>query len=558
MSKIDIGTVIDLDDLIESRMLIQANSGGGKSGVARVTMEECVGKVPFIVLDKKGEYYTLKEKFNDILIIGGRNGDIPISMQAAPKLAQFIIGHQLTVVIDMSLLESDNQRADFIASFLKGMMNLGESYWKYYLVFVEEAHVWCGQQDKMSSGRYIKLLMSEGRKMGYCGILITQRISKLHKDAAAECNNKFIGRTFLDLDINRSAAEMGLVGQEKLKLRELKPRHFWAFGTSIQPHHVHEVVIKEAKTKFVKAGVKINLSTKPPTDKIKKALAKLNELPAEAAKELNDIKELQAEVKKLNLELKKKSAVPTTVAAPADDKLKLQVAQLQADLKEERRFSAELKKATDKININVLKAKELLDIRLDIKPAQLVPLPKDFIPFKNIVAVDKSGAIHQITPKPISGGSGEMRMLKAAAMFHPNTISRTRMGAFARLSHTSGSFGTYVSSLKTSGYLVGGPQEFTITPDGLAAAGDVPALPSDPQELINLWCGIIGESSGAARMLRVLGENYPTEMSKEQLGEAVSMTHTSGSFGTYLSYLRSRGLIKTTGKTVVASGELFL
>lgn len=97
-----------------------------------------------------------------------------------------------------------------------------------------------------------------------------------------------------------------------------------------------------------------------------------------------------------------------------------------------------------------------------------------------------------------------------------------------------------------------------ITDSGLKVAGDVDPLPTDPQELINLWCNIIGEATGTARMLRVLGEQYPDEISREQLGEAVNMSSTSGSFGTYLSFLRSRGLIKTTGQNIKASDELFL
>ena len=132
------------------------------------------------------------------------------------------------------------------------------------------------------------------------------------------------------------------------------------------------------------------------------------------------------------------------------------------------------------------------------------------------------------------------------------------MGAFSRLSHTSGSFGTYLSSLRTSGYIVGEGNEYKITDAGLNAVGDVEPLPTDPQELINLWCNIIGESNGTARMLRVLGEHYPNEMLREELGNAVNMSSTSGSFGTYISYLRSRGLIKVTGQNVKASDELFL
>lgn len=55
MNTINIGTEINLQDLIQSRMLIQANSGGGKSALARTLIEKLYGVIPFIVLDKEGE-----------------------------------------------------------------------------------------------------------------------------------------------------------------------------------------------------------------------------------------------------------------------------------------------------------------------------------------------------------------------------------------------------------------------------------------------------------------------------------------------------------------------
>jgi uncharacterized protein len=36
--------------------------------------------------------------------------------------------------------------------------------------------------------------MSPGRKRGYAGLIATQRLSKLRKDAAAEANNVIFGR----------------------------------------------------------------------------------------------------------------------------------------------------------------------------------------------------------------------------------------------------------------------------------------------------------------------------------------------------------------------------
>jgi DNA helicase HerA-like ATPase len=63
--------------------------------------------------------------------------------------------------------------------------------------------------------------MSQGRKRGFAGIIATQRLSKLHKDAAAEANNVIIGRTWLDADQVRAGDALGLSKADRLKLRDV-------------------------------------------------------------------------------------------------------------------------------------------------------------------------------------------------------------------------------------------------------------------------------------------------------------------------------------------------
>lgn len=276
---INIGTDINLEDLIQSRMLIQANSGGGKSVTARVLMEEAYGHVPFITFDRDGEYYTLKEHFPDVIVIGGSFPDLKLSLSAAGSLPAKIVEAQLSVVFDLSDLKS-GEKQSFVKDFLEALMDLPQSLWKPYLIFIEEAHFFCGQQDKNPAGAAVRELMSGGRKKGFCGILITQRISKLHKDAAAEVNNKFVGRTNLDVDMDRAAQELGFSkAADRLQLRDLKPGHFFAYGTSIEPHHVHLVKIKLPRTKQPKAGVLTEIKTGKPTEKVLAALQKLGDAP---------------------------------------------------------------------------------------------------------------------------------------------------------------------------------------------------------------------------------------------------------------------------------------
>lgn len=48
---------LDLLKLVDSRMLITANSGGGKSYLMRVVAEQAAGQVQTIILDPEGEFW---------------------------------------------------------------------------------------------------------------------------------------------------------------------------------------------------------------------------------------------------------------------------------------------------------------------------------------------------------------------------------------------------------------------------------------------------------------------------------------------------------------------
>jgi hypothetical protein len=60
--------------LIKTRMLVTANSGGGKSYLLRVLLEQLGRTTPIIVLDREGDYVTLGEKL-DVVQVGPARRD---------------------------------------------------------------------------------------------------------------------------------------------------------------------------------------------------------------------------------------------------------------------------------------------------------------------------------------------------------------------------------------------------------------------------------------------------------------------------------------------------
>jgi DNA helicase HerA-like ATPase len=65
--------MLDLPTLIETRLFDLASSGGGKSYALRVLIEKTAGHVQWIVIDPEGEFSSLREKFDFLLV--GKDGE---------------------------------------------------------------------------------------------------------------------------------------------------------------------------------------------------------------------------------------------------------------------------------------------------------------------------------------------------------------------------------------------------------------------------------------------------------------------------------------------------
>jgi DNA helicase HerA-like ATPase len=125
--KIKIGEVegkpiyVDIDKFIETRGVIQGTSGSGKSGLIRVICERISKHVPVIVLDREGEFATLREKIDMVLV--GANGDIPTDLRSAEILARKLVELRVSAVIDLYDLKIQQQR-EYVKRFCEALVNL--------------------------------------------------------------------------------------------------------------------------------------------------------------------------------------------------------------------------------------------------------------------------------------------------------------------------------------------------------------------------------------------------------------------------------------------------
>jgi uncharacterized protein len=118
------GPELDLATLIDTRLLVQANSGGGKSWLIRRLLEQSHGKVQQIIIDLEGEFSTLREQYDYIL--AGKDGDTPADPRSAALLAKRLLELNVSAIIDLYEL-SHQDRKRFVRLFLSAMVNAPKS-----------------------------------------------------------------------------------------------------------------------------------------------------------------------------------------------------------------------------------------------------------------------------------------------------------------------------------------------------------------------------------------------------------------------------------------------
>jgi len=603
---IDIGIKIDLPSLLETKLLLEADSGSGKSWTIRKLAEECSGMVQQIIIDPEGEFVTLREKYPFALV--SKNGDLPLSIRYAEALAHKILETGISTIIDLYEFKQ-HEREQFVKTFIEALMNAPKNMRHSCLIYIDEAQLFCPEDKRAISTAAVIDLCTRGRKRGLCAILATLRISILNKSAAAQCKNKLMGSTSLPLDQKRVGDELGLRTKEEIRdLRNLDKGEFYAFGPAISKEII-KFRVGEVKTTHIKSGTKV-VSMPPTPSAIKKILSKLESIPEEAEKEITTKQGYKNEISRLKAELKKSGIVQVTKnAQPISDRQlqkqydnavkelssknsefineRAKVNHLKLSLNAERKYSsalvseinAALKSMVDlksiidkhfnhKIPTSVLAVKpeisksefvtEIMsqDQRLAAKTLPVLKKPIIIADTENAYKTNGDSAGAALDAKRMTKSSGVIRMLYAAGIYYPDAITRIRMGTIADMSSTSGTFGTHLSTLSSNGLIDKVNGDVVCTELGWKHLQEMNNVPSRPDDWVSFWIEIFGESSGPGKMLRFIDRQHPNSVTREEIGAAVGMSHTSGTFGTYFSKLRSNDLIFVNKNVVGIATQL--
>jgi hypothetical protein len=534
------GVELDARKLVDTRMLVAGSSGSGKSYTMRLIAEQTAGRMQTIVLDPEGEYTTLREKAD--LVIVGSEGEVVPTVPTAGKLARKLLELQVSAVIDLYELKIGDRRA-FVRNFLDSMMSVPKKLWRPCIVMLDEAHRFCPERSsgQAESTDAVITLLSQGRKRGFCGILATQRLQKLHKDAAAETLNNLIGRTSLDTDVHRARAILGMGKNDEGRLRALKPGNWFGFGPAfVDVDGVCEFKARKATTTHPEPGKRHTLSAPAPSARIRKVLPELAELPQEVEKEAKDLVSMAKRVRELERDLRsarKGSAAPDPQAVDKAVQRALE-AQRRRWEKEQRKLLTDLAKIGNTAASLCRNASDLDSTIHDLHEGLLskpehAPSPKT--PDPRPVPKATNG-----TAAPPTGGG--MQRILAALASSDESLPRTDLAIVAHLAPTSGTFSTYLGRLKNRGEIAQRSDGWEITPEGLASLGDFEPLDMAGSELVAQWQTSLG-NGGIRRIFDALAESGPNGLGRSELAEAAGLEPSSGTYSTYLGRLKRKGLV---------------
>jgi hypothetical protein len=268
--KIDMGVdssgspaLVDLEELLATRLLVQGNSGSGKSHLLRRLLEESAGIVQQVVIDPEGDFVSLGDAYGHVAIEAA-----DYSLEEVARIAGRIREHRPSVVLNLEGLEVEGQMR-CAAAFLSALFDAPRELWFPALVVVDEAQLFApaaagevADDARRASLAAMTNLMCRGRKRGLAGVIATQRLAKLAKNVAAEASNFLMGRTFLDIDMARAADLLGMDRRQAEVIRDLQRGEFLALGPAISRRPMN-VRIGTVKTRAASSSPKLTPLPQP-------------------------------------------------------------------------------------------------------------------------------------------------------------------------------------------------------------------------------------------------------------------------------------------------------
>lgn len=181
-------------DAVTETFAYLARRGGGKTyGASKLCEGFLDVGAQVVVLDPVGRWYGLRLRPDgetpsgyNIVVMGGTRGDIPLEPTAGALVADAVVDHGMSVILDVSMFESEAQKKRFVADFCEQLLKRKKQQSSPMHLFVEEAQEFCPQRVTGAEARMVgavERIVKLGRNFGIGCTLISQRPQAVNKDA---------------------------------------------------------------------------------------------------------------------------------------------------------------------------------------------------------------------------------------------------------------------------------------------------------------------------------------------------------------------------------------
>jgi len=566
-------------DFVTERIAYLARTGAGKSGGMRVEFEQFVDAGIFsIFVDPKGDAWGIRAEGKGpgkpVLVIGGDHGDIPLEPTGGKVIAEFLMRERVSCVIDISDF-STTEMWHFMAEFCKIAYKLNRDVCH---LFIDEVDMLAGQQYFDPHCLHgIQLIQNKGRNRGWGVTIASQRPQMVNLTVLNASGTYIVMQTIGDDGLKVVRRLLGAVCSKQVtneiiaQLPTLQTREAFVYSPQV-------LGIDPVRIKFAEFQTFDSMRTPKPGERRQapKSLADidLSTVQREMAETIEKVKSedpklLQAEIRRLKLELAKKPeaaapAEPIEIEVPVfPDGLRQDLDAIFARLTKHGNQIGEihtnLGETFEQLRLNHEDIRSLIDKYKDLPSSAVFGLPRSNnlptpvrnSPPKSQPAMKSHSAVTNGDLSPL-----HRSILNGVALLHsigePNpTIAQ--VGAVIGKHHNAGRIRGGFNQLHEMGYAEIADLNIRLTGKGSSEA-EIPDI-SSQADIHNLWYQRL--KGNELEFLRVLINRYPREMSLSDLGAAIGKDINAGRIRGALNALVDKGLVTIDRDTAIASDLLF-
>lgn len=552
-----IGEGVDLPlQAVTETFVILAKRGAGKTYTAAVMAEEMLeAGLPVVVIDPLGVHWGLRSSADGksagypVVIFGGEHADVPLEESAGTLIADVLIDQRFPAVLDLSLLTKSAMRR-FMTAFLTRLYHRNRD--ALHMV-IDEADLFAPQSSGRTGGDSAPLLgamedlVRRGRSRGIGCTLITQRPAVLHKDVLSQAEVLIAMRMTGVRDVGaidewvKLHAEIDEAKELKQSLPSLPIGTAWVWSPGWLGI-LRRVDVRKRRTFDSSATPKMGETRIQPRNMAEIDLAALGDQIAatvERAK-ADDPKTLKARVAQLQRELdaeRKKPAAVEHVEVPVlADEMADRLTRTLADL---RKYGEEITSVAHEMSEQLAR---WLGAPTPPPVQRQAPAPRPPVVVRER-AVQAAGApAPAVVEGDVKLGKGERTVLGVLAEY-PEGRTYNELAFLAGYSAKASTLGVILANLRRGGLVERDGNPVRATAEGLAAAGGVRERPTG-QALLDQWLHHPRMGTGERTVLQTLIDNYPNDLSNDELCGLTGYSPTASTMGVILSKLRKLGLVE--------------